>query len=117
LNVQRVERSKAGLSAVSASSDLNAAAAVRASEIIKSFSHTRPNGTSCFTVLKEMNISYKTAGENIAAGQTTPAQVMEGWMNSEGHRKNILSPSFTKLGVGYVTGGSYGHNWVQLFTG
>lgn len=111
-----VERKKAGLAPVSASSSLNSAAAIRAKEIITKFAHTRPDGTSCFTVLAQLNISYKTCGENIAAGQTTPAEVMNGWMNSEGHRANILNPSFRKLGVGYVQGGSYKHNWVQLFT-
>lgn len=111
-----VERKKAGLAPVSASSSLNSAAAIRAKEIITSFSHTRPDGTSCFTVLAQLNISYKTCGENIAAGQTTPEEVMKGWMNSAGHRANIMNPSFRKLGVGYVQGGSYKHNWVQLFT-
>jgi len=111
-----VERAKAGISPVVGSSSLNSAAKIRAGEIITSFSHTRPDGTSCFTVLKQLNISYSAAGENIASGQATPQQVMTGWMNSEGHRANIMNPSFGKLGVGYVTGGSYGHNWVQLFT-
>lgn len=111
-----VERAKGGLSSVSVSSDLNAAAAIRANEIITKFDHTRPDGTSCFTVLKELNISYNAAGENIASGQTSPEQVMTGWMNSPGHKANIMNSSFNKIGVGYVTGGSYGHNWVQLFT-
>ncbi len=112
-----IERQKAGVPPLTMSGELNNAAGIRANEIIQSFSHTRPNGTSCFTVLSELNISYRTCGENIAAGQPTPAKVVEGWMNSEGHRRNILNGSYTKIGVGYVTGGSYGTNWVQLFTG
>ena len=94
---------------------MNKAANIRAQEIISKFDHVRPNGQSCFSVLNEMNIRYQTCGENIAAGQQTPEEVVTAWMNSEGHRKNILNPNFTKLGVGYVTGGNYRHNWVQLF--
>lgn len=116
LRLCNIERQNAGIAPLSASTQLNQAAAIRANEIITSFSHTRPDGTSCFTVLKQLNISYNNAGENIAAGQKTPQEVVTGWMNSEGHRKNILNPAFNKLGVGYVTGGSYGHNWVQVFT-
>ena len=116
LRLCNIERQNANLSPLSASAQLNQAAAIRANEIITSFSHTRPDGTSCFTVLKQLNIPYNTCGENIAAGQKTPQEVVTGWMNSEGHRKNILNPAFNKLGVGYVTGGSYGHNWVQLFS-
>ena len=83
-------------------------------EVAKVFSHTRPNGSSCFTVLGEYGVSYRSAGENIASGQTTPAEVVNAWMNSEGHRANILGESFTSLGVGvYKNGSSY--TWVQLF--
>lgn len=116
LRLCNIERQNAGLAPLVASSQLNQAAAIRANEIITSFSHTRPNGTSCFTVLKELNISYNTCGENIAAGQTTPQAVVTAWMNSEGHRANILNPAFNKLGVGYTTGGNYGHNWAQMFS-
>jgi len=78
-------------------------------------SHTRPNGTSCFTVLSELGVGYSASGENIAAGQKTPQAVMESWMNSSGHKANILNPDFTHIGVGYAEGGNYGTNWVQLF--
>ena len=79
---------------------------------------TRPDGRSCFTVLAETKISYRTCGENIAAGQTTPQEVVKGWMNSEGHRKNILNGSFTKLGVGYVKASTgYKYYWTQMFIG
>jgi uncharacterized protein YkwD len=66
-------------------------------------------------MMKSFGINYRSAGENIAAGQTTAESVMKSWMNSPGHKKNILSPSFTHIGVGYAKGGSYGHYWTQQF--
>ena len=115
LRLVNVERTKAGLSPVSeGSSALVSAANKRAEEVAKVFSHTRPDGSSCFTVLGEYGVSYRSAGENIASGQTTPAEVVNAWMNSEGHRANILGANFTSLGVGvYKNGSSY--TWVQLF--
>ena len=109
------ERAKQGLSPVTADSRISAAAQVRAQEAAQSFSHTRPNGTSCFTALKEAGISYRGAGENIAYGQKTPQSVMEDWMNSSGHRANILNAKYTKIGVGYtvINGTPY---WSQFFT-
>lgn len=79
------------------------------------FSHTNPDGLSPFDRIKSYGISYRSAGENIAAGQTTPAEVVQAWMNSSGHRANILNEGYTKLGVGYASGGSYGHYWTQNF--
>lgn len=112
-----VERANNGVSALSMDSSLNNAANIRSNEIITSFSHTRPDGSSCFTVLKELNISYNTCGENIAWGQSTPQQVVESWMNSEGHRQNILNSAFNKIGVGAVKDSSNGrYYWTQLFT-
>ncbi|MBR5091792.1 MAG: CAP domain-containing protein [Ruminiclostridium sp.] len=109
------ERAKKGLSALTFSDELSNAAQVRAEEIVRSFSHTRPNGTNCFTVLKESGITYRSAGENLAYGQKTAAAVMNGWMNSSGHRANILGKSFGKIGIAcYVRGGV--KYWVQLFT-
>ena len=108
------QRAAAGLDPLVEDAALDARAQIRAGEIITSFSHTRPDGSSCFTVIGD--VSWTTCGENIAAGYQTPADVVNGWMNSEGHRANIMNPSFKKLGVGYCTGGSYGTNWVQLFT-
>lgn len=110
------ERAKAGLSALTTDATLTAAANKRAVETADVFSHTRPNGESCFTVLSEYGIKYKTAGENIAYGQKTPEAVVNAWMNSAGHRKNILSSSFTKIGVGiYKSGNTY--YWTQMFIG
>lgn len=112
-----IERANYGLSPLTMTQNLNNAATVRANEIVTSFSHTRPNGTSCFTVLSELGISYNACGENIAAGQRTPEEVVTAWMNSEGHRANILNSSFNKIGVGVVESSSgYGIYWSQMFT-
>jgi len=110
------ERAKAGLSPVSVDSRVQCAARIRAAEQPTIFSHTRPNGTSCFTALDECGAAYRGAGENIAMGQRTPEAVMESFMNSSGHRANILSPSFTKIGVGCVSDGSGRLYWAQMFT-
>lgn len=110
------ERAKAGLSPVTADTSIQAAAQVRAREIEKSFSHTRPDGSSFSTALTQQGVTYRGSGENIAWGQKTPEQVMNGWMNSEGHRANILNKNFTKIGVGYHQNASGTNYWTQLFT-
>ncbi|MGF7033673.1 putative YkwD family protein [Paenibacillus mucilaginosus] len=82
------------------------------------FSHTSPTLGTPGEMLTRYGVNWTAYGENIAAGQTTPQAVMTGWMNSPGHRANILNPNFTHLGVGYVpgvTGSQYRHYWVQLF--
>lgn len=109
-----IERVKAGLNPLKVDTHVQAVAQLRAKEIKQAFSHTRPNGTACFTALDELDVSYVTAGENIAAGHPTPADVMEGWMNSKDHRANILDGDFEKIGVGYVVidGTPY---WTQMF--
>lgn len=118
LALVNVARAEEGLSPLALDPVLCTAASVRAQEIVGTFSHTRPNGADCFTVLGEYGISYMAAGENIAAGQRTPEEVVTSWMNSPGHRANILSSSFQRLGVGLVkAAGGYGYYWVQLFTG
>lgn len=97
------------------------AAKVRAEEIEKSFSHTRPNGTSCSTALKEAGAAYGTCGENIAAGYPTGAAVFTGWKEDnenyegQGHRRNMLNKSFTKIGIAYFDkpGSKYGRYWVM----
>lgn len=78
------------------------------------FSHTSPTYGSPFNMMKSFGISYKTAAENIAKGQATPQAVVNAWMNSAGHRANILNSSYTKIGVGYVKSGNY---WTQMFIG
>ena len=80
----------------------------------KYFSHTSPVYGSPFQMMKSFGISYRSAGENIAKGYATPEAVVEGWMNSPGHRANILNSSFTHIGVGYVADGRY---WTQMFIG
>lgn len=110
------ERAKEGLSALTENSKINAAAQVRAREIVTSFSHTRPNGSSFATALKEQGVSYRRAGENIAWGQRTPEEVVTAWMNSPGHRANILNPSFKAIGIGYYKDASDVKYWTQLFT-
>ena len=108
-------RRDAGLSELELDADLCAAAQARAQEIAQSVSHTRPDGSSCFTILEEFGISYRAAGENIAMGQRTPEEVMDGWMNSSGHRANILNGTFTSIGVGYYVDGAGAAHWVQIF--
>lgn len=115
LNLINEERAKEGLSPLTTNSSLKKAAQQRAKEIVTNFSHNRPDGSSGVTVLKEYSISYSAWGENIAYGQKTPAAVMNAWMNSSGHRANILSEKFGKVGIGCyeVNGTLY---WTQVFT-
>ena len=80
----------------------------------KYFSHTSPTYGSPFDMMKNFGISYRTAGENIAMGYRTPQAVVDGWMNSSGHRANILNSSYKQIGVGYVADGNY---WTQMFIG
>lgn len=110
------ERAKHGLSPLTIDKSVESAALVRSKEIEKSFSHTRPNGSSFSSALKEQGVSFMGAGENIAWGQKSPEEVMQGWMNSEGHRANILNAKFTKIGVGYYQNSNGTNYWTQLFT-
>lgn len=80
----------------------------------KYFSHISPVYGSPFNMIRNFGISYRTAGENIAKGYATPQAVVNGWMNSSGHRANILNASYTRIGVGYVSDGKY---WTQMFIG
>lgn len=110
------ERAKAGLKPVTLEKNISAAAQVRAQETEVSFSHTRPDGTKFTTALAQAGVTYRGAGENIAWGQRTPEQVMNGWMNSAGHRANILNEKFTSIGVGYYQNAAGTNYWTQLFT-
>lgn len=116
VNLVNAERAKAGLKALQIDEKVAAAANVRAKEIKQSFSHTRPNGSSFSTALKEQGVSYRGSGENIAYGQLSPEAVMNGWMNSDGHRANILNANFTHIGVGHFQDGNGTNYWAQLFT-
>lgn len=106
-------RSLVGVSSLTLDSSLVEAASIRAKELSDSFSHTRPNGSSCFTVLSELGISYGTAGENIAAGYSSSQSVMEGWRSSSGHYQNIISSKFKKIGINIINNQYY---WVQIFS-
>lgn len=110
------ERAKAGLPALTMDENVTAAANVRAKEIKQKFSHTRPDGSSFSSVLNQHSVSFRGSGENIAWGQKTPEQVMNGWMNSDGHRANILNKNFKNIGVGYYQDENGVNHWVQLFT-
>ena len=113
------QRAKNGKSALTLNQSLCASARVRASEIAKDgcFSHTRPDGSGCFTAIS--GVSYRTAGENIAMGTWGyygVDEIMDGWMNSEGHRANILNGDFSEVGFGCVVVNGNGY-WVQMFIG
>ena len=110
-----IERQKAGVKPLELSRELLRPANIRAREIIKLFSHTRPNGLSFNTAF--YGIDYKVAGENIAMGQTSCEMVMQQWMDSPGHRANILNKKYNYIGVAYiyVPNNHYKHFWVQEF--
>ena len=113
LRLVNAERAKAGLPALRGMASLSSAAQKRAQESATKFSHTRPGGGSCFTVLGEYGIVYASGGENIAYGQSSPADVMSAWMKSSGHKANILG-DYDKVGVGvYEKNGRL--YWAQLF--
>lgn len=116
LNLVNQNRAAAGLHCLRLDADLCAAAQIRAQEIMTSFSHTRPDGRKFSTVLTDNGIRFTAAGENIAWGQTSPTQVMNAWMNSDGHRANIMNQTYTKLGVGHLTDANGRQYWVQLFS-
>ena len=109
-----IEREKNGLSALKADWELSRVARYKSQDMKDKnyFSHTSPTYGSPFQMMKSFGISYRTAGENIAKGYATPEAVVKGWMNSSGHRANILNKSFTHIGVGYVQSGNY---WTQMF--
>ena len=103
-------RAEQGLSELSYSPELSAAADIRAKELVSSFSNIRPDGSLCITV------DPLVKGENIEKGYATPELVMEAWMNSDGHKKNILTKQYTIIGVGcYYDSASDTYYWVQLF--
>jgi uncharacterized YkwD family protein len=107
------ERTNAGLSSLASDTALTSMALVKAKDMYNNnyFSHTSPTYGSPFAMMTAFGIKYSYAGENIAKGQRTPQEVMTAWMNSAGHRQNILSPNFAKIGVAYYNG-----EWVQEFT-
>ena len=113
------ERKAKGLAALALDSQLSKLARLKAEDMAKNgyFSHTSPTYGSAFDMMKKYGVSYRTAGENIAKGQKTPEAVMNGWMNSSGHRANILSSAHTHIGVGYAKDSKGNTYWVQIFKG
>ncbi len=111
------ERAKYGLSSLRPNWELSRVARHKSQDMRDNhyFSHTSPIYGSPFEMMKAYRINYSYAGENIAMGQTTVQKVMESWMNSEGHRKNILNSNFTVIGVGYAEGGTGKYYWTQMF--
>lgn len=119
LKLVNAERQKQGLKALTLNADICNIAYTKAKDMAVNnyFSHTSPTYGTPFEMLQKYGVTYRSAGENIAAGQKTADDVMTSWLNSSGHRANILNSSYTELGVGYYAGGSYGTEWVQLFIG
>ena len=114
IRLVNVERTKAGLSSLKYDWELARVAKYKSQDMHdkKYFSHTSPTYGSPFTMLKNFGINYKSAGENIAMGQRSAQAVVNAWMNSEGHRANILNKNYTHIGIGYVKDGHY---WTQMF--
>lgn len=117
LKLVNQERQKAGVQPLTLSDKLTNIAYTKAKDMADKnyFSHQSPTYGSPFDMLKQFGVSYSYAGENIAAGQKTAEEVMDSWMNSSGHKANILNKNYTQLGVGFYRGGEYGTKWVQLF--
>jgi uncharacterized YkwD family protein len=116
LELTNAERAKQGLEPLTLDTELSKVARIKSEDMQKNnyFSHTSPTYGSPFDMMKQFGISYRAAAENIAMGQRTPEEVVNAWMNSDGHRKNILSSSYTHIGIGYVENGNY---WTQMFIG
>lgn len=116
IDLTNAERRKQGLPDLQADNQLSGVAQKKSDDMQQKhyFSHTSPTYGSPFDMMRDFGVAYKSAGENIAQGQQTPQEVVQAWMNSEGHRKNILSNSFTHIGVGYEDTGKH---WTQMFIG
>ncbi|OPA24186.1 serine protease [Bacillus cereus] len=114
VELTNVERKKQGLSDLKINKELSKVARIKSEDMQKNqyFDHNSPTYGSPFDMMKQFGIAYKTAGENIAQGQRTPEEVVQAWMNSPGHRANILNNGYTDIGVGYVEKGNY---WTQQF--
>ena len=110
------QRAKNGLKALAANWELSRVARYKSQDMVDNryFSHTSPTYGTPSQMIKAFGLTYRTAGENIAYGQRTPQAVVSAWMDSSGHRANILNASYTQIGVGYV---SSGHYWTQMFIG
>ncbi|QDP40553.1 SafA/ExsA family spore coat assembly protein [Radiobacillus deserti] len=114
IDLTNQQRAKNGLSPLKGDWELSRVARYKSQDMHdrRYFDHTSPTYGSPFTMMKNFGISYRSAAENIARGQRSAQEVVNAWMNSAGHRKNILTPNFTHIGVGYVADGNY---WTQMF--
>lgn len=118
IRLVNIERQKQGLSQFKTSGQLSNVARVKSEDMYRNnyFSHNSPKYGSPFDMIKSFGISYTSAGENIAKGYSSAQAVVRGWMNSSGHRANILNPSFNTIGVGAYTDSRGTIYWTQLFT-
>jgi uncharacterized YkwD family protein len=118
INLVNAQRANYGLAPLKVNPDLTRVARIKAQDMLENnyFSHTSPTYGSPFNMLRQFNISYRIAAENLA-GAPTVDMAHESLMNSPGHRANILNPDLTDIGIGVVSGGIYGKIFVQLFTG
>lgn len=112
------QRTQNGLSPLKENNELQRVARIKAQDMVNNnyFSHTSPTYGSPFDMMKNFKISYNTAGENIA-GNSSNSNAVTSWMNSSGHRANILNSSFNQTGIGVVKGSKYGKIYVQMFIG
>lgn len=117
IRLVNIERSKYGLKPFAHNWELSRVARFKSADMRDRayFSHQSPTYGSPFDMISDFGISYTAAGENIAAGQETAAKVVAAWMNSQGHRENILNRNYTEIGIGYTSGGSMRHYWTQMF--
>ncbi|MTH54361.1 SCP-like extracellular protein [Bacillus mangrovi] len=114
IDLTNKEREKNGLPALQSSKQVSDVAREKSKDMEEKdyFSHTSPTYGSPFDMMRDFGVQYETAGENIAMGQKSPEEVVKAWMESEGHRKNILNGTYTEIGVGYNAEGQY---WTQMF--
>lgn len=117
IRLVNVERAKYGLPALKANWELSRVARYKSQDMVNKgyFAHQSPTYGSPFTMMQSFGISYSSAGENIAKGQRTPAEVMNSWMSSPGHRSNILKASYTQIGVGLAKDKNGIACWTQMF--
>lgn len=116
IRLTNIERAKYGLKPLTEDWELSRVARYKSQDMHdrRYFDHNIPTYGTPFQMMKSFGLTYRSAGENIAMGYRTPQAVVTGWMNSSGHRANILNSSYTKIGVGYVADGNY---WTQQFIG
>lgn len=117
IRLVNVERQKNGLAPLKANWELSRVAQYKSQDMVEKnyFSHTSPTYGSPFKMITDFGLTYSAAGENIAMGQKTPADVMKGWMNSSGHRANILNSTYTEIGVGLAVNKNGQNYWTQMF--